>query len=273
MSISKIFTPNFLCVLTNERYKLYQTGFSFCHTGHVPGWAGGAQGVKKIFFKHGHVAYHIDRDDKQNKMQVTFSSKGQNGDLRVRSKGQISLNFRYHVNFNYLYQTLCVFSQIKDRKHIEQNFHSVARIMGQGRNLGCWGGGVKNFSVGIRDGAPSTVHSSDNICRLLITFTNSCTQISADRSRTKHPMPFLTPRTKHPTKICQHGQNIPCCFCYPGHNIPCCFCHPGHNIPCHFCHPGQNIPHSDCSFRASLIWDLHLLLHELAVNALVRLFK
>ena len=25
--------------------------------------------------------------------------------------------------------SLCVFSQIKDRKHIEQNFHSVARVM------------------------------------------------------------------------------------------------------------------------------------------------
>ena len=47
------------------------------------------------------------------------------------------LNFGYHVNFNFLYQTLCVFSQIKDRKHIEQNFHSVARIMPQGWDLGC----------------------------------------------------------------------------------------------------------------------------------------
>ena len=87
------------------------------------------------------------------------------------------------------------------------------------------------------------------------------------------PCHFLTPRTKHPTKICHPGQNIPCCFCHPGHNIPCSFCHPGHNIPCHFCHPGQNIPHSDFSFRVSLIWDLHLLLHVLAVNALVRLSK
>ena len=26
-SISKIFIPNFVCVLTNERYKTYQTGF------------------------------------------------------------------------------------------------------------------------------------------------------------------------------------------------------------------------------------------------------
>ena len=91
------------------------------------------------------------------------------------------------------------------------------------------------------------------------------------------------------------GQNIPCHFWHLGQNIPqrfatrdktsygvfvtpditshAVFCHPGHNIPCHFYHPGQNIPHSDCSFRVSLIWDLHLLLHVLAVNALVRLSK
>ena len=79
MSISKIFIPNFACVLTNERYKTYQTGFLFRRLGHAPGvglWGtGGTQGVKKIFFfKHGHVAYQIDGDDEQNKMQVTFSS-------------------------------------------------------------------------------------------------------------------------------------------------------------------------------------------------------
>ena len=53
-SISKIFITNFVCVLTNERYKTYQTGFSFCLLGHAPGvglWgAGGAQGVN-FFFK------------------------------------------------------------------------------------------------------------------------------------------------------------------------------------------------------------------------------
>ena len=66
-----------MCVLTNERYKTYQTGFSFCHTGHVPEWDFGALGVPrevKKNFKHGHVAYQIDGDDKQNKIQVTFSS-------------------------------------------------------------------------------------------------------------------------------------------------------------------------------------------------------
>ena len=48
----------------------------------------GAQGVKKCFFfiKQGHVAYQIDENDEQNRMQVQFSSYGQTGDLWVRSK-------------------------------------------------------------------------------------------------------------------------------------------------------------------------------------------
>ena len=139
MSISKIFIPNFVCVLTNERCKTYQTGFLFCRLGHAPGvglWGtGGTQGVKHFIFKHGH---EIDGDDEQNKMQVTFSSLGQTGDLGARSKGQISLTCQFQ---RFLYQTLCVFSQITDRKHIEQNFHSVAKVMPLGGTVGCWGGG------------------------------------------------------------------------------------------------------------------------------------
>ena len=50
-SISKIFIPNFVFVITNERYKTYQTEFLFCPLGHAPGvglWgAGDGQGVKK----------------------------------------------------------------------------------------------------------------------------------------------------------------------------------------------------------------------------------
>ena len=59
-----------------------------------------------------------------------------------------------------------MFSQIKDRKHIEQNCHSVVGIMPQGWDLGMLGGGgVKNFSVGICNGAPSTARSSDFVVR------------------------------------------------------------------------------------------------------------
>ena len=53
------------------------------------GWKFGALGLprwsKKVIFKHGHVAYQIDEDDEQNRMQVKFSSLGQTGDLGVRS--------------------------------------------------------------------------------------------------------------------------------------------------------------------------------------------
>ena len=59
-----------------------------------------------------------------------------------------------------------MFSQIKVRKHIEQNFHSVARDMPRGGTWGCWG--VKNFSVGICDGTPSTARSSFLLLSFLV---------------------------------------------------------------------------------------------------------
>ena len=65
----------------SQKWKIQKIsdGILFCPLGHVPGvglrGAGGAQGVKKkFFFKHGHVAYQIDEDDEQNRMQVKFSS-------------------------------------------------------------------------------------------------------------------------------------------------------------------------------------------------------
>ena len=43
----------------------------------------------------------------------------------------------------FLNQTLCVLSQMKDIKHIRQDFHSVAWVMPQGSDLGVqWGGWV-----------------------------------------------------------------------------------------------------------------------------------
>ena len=48
----------------------------------------------------------------------------------------------------FLNQTLCVFSQLKDIKHIGQDFHSVPWVMPQGWDLGVpWGveGSKKNF--------------------------------------------------------------------------------------------------------------------------------
>ena len=73
ISITKIFIPNFVCVLTNERYKYIRRDFHFCRLGHAPGFGLKGAGVPRGS-KHGHVAYQIDGDDEQNRLQVKFSS-------------------------------------------------------------------------------------------------------------------------------------------------------------------------------------------------------
>ena len=45
-----------------------------CPRGGTLGHWGCPGGQKIIIFKHGQVAYQIDGDDKQNRVQVTFSS-------------------------------------------------------------------------------------------------------------------------------------------------------------------------------------------------------
>ena len=59
-------------------------------------------------------------------------------------KGQISLNiikFKLLSQFQrFLKQTLCVFSQMKDIKHIRRDFHLAAWVIPQGWDLGVpWG--------------------------------------------------------------------------------------------------------------------------------------
>ena len=62
-SISKIFIP-----------KHIRQGFYSVARGGTFGHWGCPRGQKFIFFKHGHVAYQIDRGDEQNRMLVKFSS-------------------------------------------------------------------------------------------------------------------------------------------------------------------------------------------------------
>ena len=67
-----------LCLFSQIKDKAYWTGCLFCRLGHAPGvglgGAWGTQGGKK--FEHGHVAYQIERDGRQNRMQVKFSFFG-----------------------------------------------------------------------------------------------------------------------------------------------------------------------------------------------------
>ena len=58
--------------------------------------------------------------------------------------------------------SLCVFSQIKDRKHIEQNFHSVARVMPRVGLMGA-GGESKTLAWGFAM-APHRLRALVHIC-------------------------------------------------------------------------------------------------------------
>ena len=91
-----------MCLLTNERYKTYQTGFSFGRLGHAPGVGLGGTvrgcGVKKFFF----------RKSTRFGVLVTYMNGIFNGTIfwvpapwgpGEGLKGQISLNLNYKVNF------------------------------------------------------------------------------------------------------------------------------------------------------------------------------
>ena len=53
----------------------------------------------------------MDRDDEQNRMQVKFLSWGQNSDLGVRSKGQISvISVTMSIFKDFDTKLLCVFT-------------------------------------------------------------------------------------------------------------------------------------------------------------------
>ena len=87
------------------------------------------------------MAYQFDWDDKQNRMQAL----GQTCDLGTRSN---IIKFWLPCQFQrFLYQTLCVFSQMKDTKYIRRDFHSVTWVISQGRDFGALGlpRGSKHF--------------------------------------------------------------------------------------------------------------------------------
>ena len=70
MSISKIFIPYIVFVVQMKDTKHIRWNFLSVTLVMPKGWDFGALGVPRgstFFFKHGHVAYQIDGDDKQNR--------------------------------------------------------------------------------------------------------------------------------------------------------------------------------------------------------------
>ena len=123
-SISKIFTPNCVCVLTNERYKTYQTGFLFCRLGHALGvglW--GTKGPKSnsVLLSCPLCYLLLNHWTKFNQIWCVSYSHELGAQRKIffgpapwgpgeGSKSQISFNFNYKVNFKDFYSKLCVCS-------------------------------------------------------------------------------------------------------------------------------------------------------------------
>ena len=148
-SISKTFIPNFVCFLTDERYKTYQTGFILsprsCPRGRTWGYLGAKIKFRPavcplcyLLLNHWTkfnqiwcVSYPHEWGAQLKKIFGPAPSPGEG------LKGQISFNFN-------LFQTLCVFSQMKDTKLIRRDFHYVALVMPQGCDF--WELGVPRWS-------------------------------------------------------------------------------------------------------------------------------
>ena len=125
------------------------------------GWDFGAQGVPRgsnFFFQTWSCGISNSQgwQAEQNASNIFFL--GSNWWPWGEVKGQISLNFGYHVNFKDFYTKLCV----RSHKWKIQNILNRIFILLPG-SCPWWDsevlGGVKNFSVGICDGAPSTAWS------------------------------------------------------------------------------------------------------------------
>ena len=139
-----------MCLLTNERYKTYQTGFSFGHLGHAPGvglWGTvGVEWSKKKILKFNQI-WCVSYLHQWHMQRHSFFGPHPLGPWGGAKRSNIIESQSQSQFQRFLNQTLCVFSQMKDIKHIRRDFHSVAWVMPQGWDLGIpWGvGGPQLF--------------------------------------------------------------------------------------------------------------------------------
>ena len=138
-----------MCLLRNKRYKTYQTGFSFGRLGHALGVGlGGTVGVQwsKNFFSEIQPDLVCELLTSMAHATAQFFGSLPPGALGRGEKRSNIMKSQLQCQFQrFLNQTMCVFSQMKDIKHIRQDFHSVGRVMPQGWDLGVpWGVGGPN---------------------------------------------------------------------------------------------------------------------------------
>ena len=137
-----------MCLLTHERYKTYQMGFSFGRLGHAPGVGlrGTVGGLGVIFFFKFNQIWCVSCLHEWHMHRHHFLGprpQGPWGGAKTSNiiKSEIQSQFQRFLN-----QTLCIFSQMKDIYYISQDFHSAAWVMPRGGTWGYRGGlGLKIF--------------------------------------------------------------------------------------------------------------------------------
>ena len=159
-SISKIFIPNFLCVFSQIKdIQHFKQDFHSSTWAMPQGrdfWALGVpRGLKKYFFRTWSCGISNWRGWRAELNAIRIFTLGSNWWPWSEVKRSNIIKFHSKI---FIRNLVCVLTNKKDGKHIKWNFHSVAWVMPQGWDLGVLG--VKNFNVGICNGAPSTAHPS-----------------------------------------------------------------------------------------------------------------
>ena len=105
-----------MCVLTNERYKICQMGFSFCHLGYALGAGLGVLRGQKLNSCSQTVMVYPPKPLDQIQPNLVCELLAQRQTLfgpappEDGSKGQISFNFNFKGNFKDFYTKLCACS-------------------------------------------------------------------------------------------------------------------------------------------------------------------
>ena len=138
-------------LLTHERYKTYQTGFSFGGLGHALGVGlGGTVGVggggsKKFFFTKFNQIWCVSLFHELHTHWHHFLGPRPLGPWGGAKRSNIIKSELQSQFQRFLNQTLCIFSQTKDIKLIRWDFHSGPWVMPRGGTWEYRGGGGGQF--------------------------------------------------------------------------------------------------------------------------------
>ena len=142
-----------MCLLTNERYKTYQTGFSFGHLSHAPGvgrgYSGGVEWSKQFFFPKFNQIWCVSYLHGWHMQQNNFLGPHPLGPWGGAKRSNIIKSQSQSQFKRFLNQTLCVFSQMKDITYqTGYSFRCLGHAPGVGlwETLGGWGSKIVFFS-------------------------------------------------------------------------------------------------------------------------------